>query len=133
MTFTMTESLEAGSCLVEALGNHLAIDATGKWQADDVFLDLLKDKQTINAVLSDIATNQIAKANADTTAKVQKGIISDFIKGENGRKKHENWLPKYLLFPFKGHTKAPVQTISIGASWLRIRSSFKKTNPVKST
>ena len=133
LTFAMAESLEAGSCLVEALGNHLAVDATGKWQADDVFLDLLKDKQTINAILADIATSQIAKANADTTAKVQKGIISDFIKGENGRKKYENWLPKYLQFPFKGHTKAPVRSISIGASWLRVRSSFQKTKPLESS
>lgn len=133
LTFAMAESLESGSCLVEALGNHLAIDATGKWQADDVFLDLLKDKQTVNAILASIATNQIAKANADTTAKVQKGIISDFIKGENGRKKHANWVPNYLQFPFKGHTKAPVQTISIGASWLRIKSSFQKTKSVKSS
>ncbi|MCP4099352.1 MAG: hypothetical protein GY748_24270 [Planctomycetaceae bacterium] len=129
----MTESLEAGSCLIEALGIHLGIDATGKWQTDDVFLDLLKDKQTINAVLADIATKKIAQVNAATTGKVQKGIIRDIIKGENGRKKHRGWLPKYMRFPFKGHTEAPIETISIGASWLRIKAEFKGNATRKST
>ncbi|MCP4072274.1 MAG: chromosome partitioning protein ParB, partial [Hyphomicrobiales bacterium] len=133
ITFAMTESLEAGSCLIEALGIHLGIDATGKWQTDDVFLDLLKDKQTINAVLADIATKKIAQANAATTGKVQKGIIRDIIKGENGRKKHSGWLPKYMRFPFKGHTEAPIETISIGASWLRIKAEFKGNATRKST
>jgi len=133
MTFAMAESLEAGSCLVEAVGNHFAIDAAGKWQADDVFLDLLKDKKTINAVLEDVATKQIAEANASTTGKVQKSIISDFIKGENGRKKHKDWLPKCLRFPFKGHTDTPIETISIGVSWLRVKAEFKGKKIGKST
>ncbi len=124
LTFAMVESFEAGSCLVEAIGNHFAIDATGKWQVDDVFLDLLKDKKAINAVLADIATKQIAEANTAATGKVQKGIISDFIKGENGRRKHKDWLPKYLQFPFNGHTDTPIETISIGASWLRVKAEF---------
>jgi len=133
LTFAMAESLEAGSCLVEAIGNHFAIDATGKWQAVDVFLDLLKDKKTINAVLADVADEKIAEANATETGKVQKGIISDFIKGENGRKKHKNWVPNYMLFPFKGHTNTLIDTISIGVSWLRVRTEFSEKNTNKAS
>jgi len=133
LTFAMAESLEAGTCLVEAIGNHFATDATNKWQADDVFLDLLKDKKAINAVLADIATRQIAEANAATTGKVQKGIIRDFIRGENGRKKHKDWLPKYMRFPFMGHTDTPIDTNNIGTSWLRVKAGFKGKKTGKST
>jgi len=133
LTFAMTESLEGGSCLVEAIGNHFAIDATNKWQADEVFLDLLKDKKAINAVLANVANEKIAEANTKETGKVQKGIISDFIKGENGRKKRENWLPKYMQFPFMGHTDTPIDTTSIGASWLRVKAGFKGKKTAKST
>ena len=132
-TFAMAESLETGSCLVEAMGNHFAIDATGKWQADDVFLDLFKDKKTINAVLADVANEEIAEANEKETGKVQKGIISDFIKGENGRKRHKNWVPNYMQFPFQGHTDTPIDTIRIGASWLRVRTEFSGENANKSS
>ncbi len=133
LTFAMTESLESGSCLTEAIGNHFTINATGKWQVDDVFLDLLKDKKAINAVLADVADGKIAEANAKETGKVQKGIISDFIKGENGRKKHMNWVPNYMQFPFKGHTGTPIDTVSIGASWLRVRTEFSEKNADKSS
>ncbi|MBL4595881.1 MAG: ParB/RepB/Spo0J family partition protein [Robiginitomaculum sp.] len=133
LTFAMVESLEAGSCLIEAIGNHFAIDATNKWQADDLFIDLLKDKKAINAVLANVANEKVAEANIKETGKVQKSIISDFIKGENGRKKRKNWLPKYLQFPFKGHTDIPIETISIGASWLRVKAMFKGKRTGKST
>ena len=133
LTFAVAESLEAGSYLIEAMGNHFAMDATEKWQADDVFLDLLKDKKTINAVLSDVADEKIAEANAKETGKVQKGIISDFIKGENGRKKRKNWVPNYMQFPFQGHTDTPIDTVSIGASWLRVRTKFSEKNDNKSS
>jgi len=76
-------------------------------------------------VLANVANNKIAEANTKETGKVQKGIISDFIKGENGRKKRENWLPKYMRFPFEGHTDTQIDTTSIGASWLRIKAGFK--------
>ncbi|MCY4463315.1 MAG: hypothetical protein OXC26_23395 [Albidovulum sp.] len=39
------------------------------------------------------------------TTKVQKKFVRDFITGD-GRKKAEGWLPRYMEFPFKAHTKA---------------------------
>jgi len=84
-------------------------------------------------VLADIATKQIAEANAAATGKVQKGIIRDFIKGENGRKKRKDWLPKYMRFPFKGHTDTPIDTTGIGASWLRVKAELKDKPTGKST
>jgi hypothetical protein len=35
---------------------------------------------------------------------VQKGIIKDFLKGENGREQKPDWLPPYFRFPIAAHT-----------------------------
>ncbi|WP_136661350.1 ParB/RepB/Spo0J family partition protein [Nitratireductor sp. XY-223] len=125
MTFAMAETLQSGSCLVEAVGVHLAVGAEGKWHADDIFFELLRDKATINAVLKDIAGKDVAEANSQATGKVQKGIVVDCLRGENGRKRIEDWVPDWLKFPFTGHTKAPIETTAIGADWRRIAEVFK--------
>jgi len=124
LTFAMAETLQSGSCLVEALGVHLGTTAKGRWEADDVFLDLIKDKTTINAVLADVAGKTVAEANAGETGKTQKRIIADVLRGENGRAKHDDWTPNWLAFPFSGYSDAPVETTSIGRDWNRVASLF---------
>lgn len=126
MTFAMAETLQAGSCIVEAVGVHVGVEAKGSWQPDDVFLDLLKDKATINAVLESVGGMQIAEANAKETGKVQKSIIADFLKGENGRKQVRNWTPNWLNFPFESQTQLPIESTRIGAEWLRAASAFSQ-------
>jgi len=124
LTFAMVETLQSGSCLVEALGVHLGTNAEGRWEADDIFLDLIKDKATINAVLADVAGEAVAEANAGETGKTQKRIIADVLRGENGRTKRDDWTPNWLAFPFSGHTDAPVETTRIGRDWNRVASLF---------
>ena len=124
MAFAMAETLQSGSCLVEALGVHLNVSAKAQWQADDIFLDLLKDKSTINAVLEHIGGNDVAAANANATGKVQKGIIADHLRGTNGRKQIKDWAPNWLKFPYAGHTDTPIETTGIGFEWKRIASVF---------
>lgn len=125
MTYAMAETLQSGSCLVEAVGVHLDVRAVSKWHADDIFFELLRDKATINAVLKDVAGKDIAEANSQATGKVQKGIVADCLCGENGRTKVKDWIPSWLKFPFAGHTKTPIETTAIGAEWRRIAESFK--------
>jgi ParB family chromosome partitioning protein len=122
LTFAMTETLQSGSCLVEMLGVLMGTKAETRWQADDTFLDLLKDKATINAVLSDTAGATAAEANAKETGKVQKDIIRDCLTGGNGRKPVENWVPKWLRFPVQAHTNAPISTTRVGSEWERVAS-----------
>lgn len=126
MTFAMAETMQSGSCILETVGVHLGIIAKGRWQADDIFLDLLKDKAAINAVLECVAGKQVAEANVKATGKVQKGIISDCVNGENGRKKVRDWTPNWLNFPFESQTETPVESTSIGAEWLRVASAFDR-------
>lgn len=125
MTFAMAETLQSGSCLVEAVGVHLAVRAEGKWHADDIFFELLRDKTTINAVLNSVAGKDVAEANGQATGKLQKGIISDCLRGENGHKRTEDWVPNWLKFPFGGHTETPIETTGIGAEWRRIAELFE--------
>jgi len=100
----MAESLDCDGPVFEALGAHLAIDMADYWEPDDVFFDLLRDKTAINAMLREVGGKHTADANLSATAKVQKGIIRDYLTGE-GRTRVEGWLPRYMQFPFKQYCK----------------------------
>lgn len=103
LTYVMAETLEAQTPLVEALGARLSTDMGVWWETDQPFLDLLRDKEAINAIVREVASDMTADAHVASTAKVQKKIISDCIRGE-GREKAEGWLPRYLAFPASGYT-----------------------------
>lgn len=120
MTFAMAETLQSGSSLVELLGVLMGSKATDRWQADNTFLDLIKDKETINAVLSDVAGATVAEANIKETGKTQKSIIHDCLNGENGRKPVDNWVPNWLQFPYQNYTETPIHTTRIGSEWERV-------------
>jgi ParB family transcriptional regulator, chromosome partitioning protein len=86
LTLLMAETLSAGSALVEAVGLLVRPDVTKWWELDETLLDLIRDRGAVQAMLSEIAGQAIADANVSETAKVQKKIILDCLKGE-GRDK----------------------------------------------
>jgi ParB family transcriptional regulator, chromosome partitioning protein len=47
----------------------------------------------------------VADANKGETAKVQKGIIKDIMRGRSGRDHKMDWLPLYFRFPPKAYTE----------------------------
>ncbi len=47
--FVMTETLEAGSAVVEALGVHLDVQMAAYWQPDQTFFGLIRDGAVIHA------------------------------------------------------------------------------------
>ncbi len=104
LAIVMAETLESGTAVVEALGTRLKVDMRDYWEADDAFFDLLRDKGAVNAMLRHIGGKAVADANVTATTKVQKKIIRDCITGDS-RKKAEDWLPRYMEFPFKTYTK----------------------------
>ena len=114
LTFVMSETLQAGTCVIEQLGNHLNVDMGELWESDDAFFDLIRDKTAINAMLKHIGGKAVADGNVSATAKVQKKIIRDFLTGE-GREKKEGWLPKYMTFPFTAYTKGGAGKLSENA------------------
>ncbi len=105
LTFVMAETLQAGTCVIEQIGNQLNVDMGALWEPDDAFFDLIRDKAAINAMLKHIGGKSVADGNVSATSKVQKKIIRDFLSGE-GREKKEDWLPHYMAFPFKSYTKS---------------------------
>jgi len=101
--YIMAETLAAGSPAVEVAGAVLKADPRSHWQTDDVFFDLIRDRATVNAMVEDVAGKSVAKGSADLKTAVQKQIIRDTLQGRNGRTKVENWLPRWMAFPFKGY------------------------------
>ena len=125
LTYAMAESLDVGSPLVEAVGNHVKVDSAAYWQPDDVFLDLLKGRNVVNAVLADVAGKSVADQNLTSKVAVQSSIIRDFLNGENGRVKVEGWQPRYMAFPFAAYT---------ANGGIRIEEAWKQAqNPKQST
>lgn len=121
LTLAMAESLSAGSPLVEAAGACLKPEVTRWWGADDIFLDLVRDRSAINAMLVDVAGREIADANVSETARVQRKIISDSLRGE-GRAKVEGWVPRYMAFPPSPYDSA--KTVQAATEWDAIKHLF---------
>ncbi|KTD99959.1 chromosome partitioning protein ParB [Sphingopyxis sp. H038] len=99
----MGETLAVASAEIDMLGRLLGTDMRACWQDDTVLPDLIRDKQLLTAIVAEVAGDDVAEANADTTAKVQRGILVDCLTGSNGRAKVEGWLPKYFAFPPSGY------------------------------
>ncbi|RVT93137.1 ParB/RepB/Spo0J family partition protein [Sphingomonas crocodyli] len=104
LVLVMAETLEAGTSLVELLGLELGVDMGDVWTADDALLDLIRDREVIGEILSDVAGDDVAKANASATVKVQCGIVRDCLTGTNGREKIEGWVPRWMTFPPSSYT-----------------------------
>ena len=113
LAIVMAETLEAGSALIELLGVHLGVEMRGVWEADDALLDLIRDREVLGCVLSDVAGAGVATANAGATGKVKRQIIRDCLTGANGRAKVEGWVPRWMAFPPAAYTlRGGVQTVS---------------------
>jgi ParB family chromosome partitioning protein len=100
LAFVIGETLAAGSVLCEAAGAVMKPNVAIWWQPDDLFLDLVKDRRVVNAMLAEVAGETVANGNVAETAKVQKKIIRDCLMG-TGREKVEGWLPGYMEFPIR--------------------------------
>ena len=104
LALAMAETLACGTAIAEAVA--MTTSATlNDWRPDDTFFDLLGGKDVVQAMLADIASPAVADGNKGETAKVQKGIIKDFLHGTNGREHKMNWLPPYFQFPPKAYTE----------------------------
>ena len=122
LSIVMAETLEAGSAVIEALGNHLNVDIGACWQPDDAFFDLLRDKEIANSMLAEVGGKHVADGNVAEKVKTQKKIIRDFLSGDNGRRQVETWLPRWMKFPVESYTdRGGFRTAD---QWARVRSLF---------
>ena len=94
------------------------------WTPDDAFFDLVRDKDALRGMVKETAGKAVADANATATGKVLKTIIKDCLSGENGRKKVEGWLPRYMKFPFAAYRTT--EGTGIAKEWKAVARHFKK-------
>ena len=100
----MAETLASGSELIETLGDMLGVSMADYWQPDQAFYDLLRDKEVATAVLAEVGGSSVAQSNEKETGKVIKSVIADFLTGENGRKRQDAWVPRWMAFPPSAYT-----------------------------
>jgi len=122
LAYVMAESLEVGNASVEALGNLLSVSLGECWTPDAAFFDLLRDKQTVNAMLAEIGGKSVADANVSETVKVQKGILVDTLTGENGREPRPDWRPRWAAFPLGTYRSG--DGIRPAVVWKKVSSMF---------
>jgi ParB family chromosome partitioning protein len=117
----MAETLAAGTELVETLGVHLDVEMADYWTADEAFFDLVRDREVLTALLTEVGGASIAAANTSEKTKTVKGIIHDHLTGENGREKQDHWVPRWMAFPPSAYTeRGGVGTVAAAerAKWL---------------
>jgi ParB family chromosome partitioning protein len=113
LAIVMGETLAAGTPVIELLGHELGADMAQVWTADGALLDLIRDREVLDAVLVDVAGESVARANAKTTGKVKRQIIRDCLTGANGRTKVGRWVPRWMGFPPAAYTeRGGVPTVS---------------------
>ncbi len=118
----MGETLEAGSAVVEAMGVYLKVDMAKFWRPDAAFFELVRERDTVNAMLKEVGGKRVADGNVAEKVKTQKAILRDFLAGENNRPKVETWTPKWMSFPVSGYTGRPFPTL---AEWNRVKVLIK--------
>jgi ParB family chromosome partitioning protein len=113
LAIVMGETLEAGGALIEVLGRNLNVDMAETYVADFALLDLIKDREVLDAVLTEVAGEEAASANAKATGKVKRQIIADCLSGTNGRARMERFVPRWMTFPPSAYTdRGGVGTVS---------------------
>lgn len=121
LALAMAETLAAGSPLVEALGAILKPSVAQWWTTDEVFLDLVRDRAAVNAMLAEVAGQTVADANVSETAKLQKTIIRDCLAG-TGRPRVDAWVPRYMAFPVSGYVTG--KSFQIASHWASVSHLF---------
>jgi ParB family chromosome partitioning protein len=117
LAIVMAETLEAGTPMIETLGRQLQIDMADAFEVDDALLDLIKDREVLDAIIAEVAGQQVADANAKATGKVKRQIIADCLNGANGRAKVERFVPRWMAFPPSAYTtRGGVATVSRAAT-----------------
>ncbi len=105
LTLVMGETLAARSPEVEAVGSLLGFSMADWWEADAAFLDTLRDREVLLAMVAEVAGEQVAAANAREKGKALKAIIRAHLAGEGGRTKCEGWVPRWMVFPPSSYTE----------------------------
>ena len=132
LAIVIGETLEVGSAIIELLGPLVGSDMAKVWQADDVLLDLIKDREALGAVLAEVAGTDAAAANEAATGKVKRQIIRDCLSGANGRAQVDGWVPKWMAFPPAAYTeRGGFGTVTRAAGIAEIGHPAERPEPMR--
>ncbi len=104
LAIVVGETLDPHSDIVDALGIGLGVDMAAVWQADAAFVDALRDREVLLAMIGEVAGPAVAEANAQEPLKTLRTILRDCLDGTGGRTKAEGWVPRWLAFPATAYT-----------------------------
>ncbi len=124
------ETLASGGEAVEAAGLYLKVDTGAFWSPDAAFFDLIRDRETINAMLAEVGGKKVADGNVGEKVKTQKAILRDCLDGTAGRPKAAKWTPKWLTFPAGAYTRRPLRTAAVSRT---VAPLLRKAPPLQAT
>lgn len=134
LAIVMGETLAAGSPVIETLGLELNLSMADWWQADEAFLETLRDREVLLVMAGEVAGEMVASANAKQPGKVLKGIIRDHLAGAGGRTKKEGWVPRWMTFPPSAYTeRGGVGTAQAVAHRIAVSSAADDVDPPDDT
>jgi len=106
LTFVMAETLSVHSPLMGSLGEAMSTDMRTHWHPDQIFFDLIRDKQLLSGMVGEDAGHDAAEANATATAKTQRAILTACLDGTR-TPGDPNWTPRYMAFPMGSYRVDP--------------------------
>ena len=107
LAVVMAETLAAGTDLIDTLGQRLKVDCLRHWQPDDTFFALVKDREAVSGMLTEVIGETAANSYLTEPGTKKKTIIRKALAGD-GRSKVEGWTPRYMAFPRAQYTKRPL-------------------------
>jgi ParB family chromosome partitioning protein len=109
LAVVMAETLAAGTGLIDTLGHQLAVNVGAEWHPDDVFFGLLRDRESLGAMLTEMIGKRAADSYLTATGTAKKDIMRKALTGD-GRSKVTGWLPRYMAFPQDAYTQRPLRS-----------------------
>jgi ParB family chromosome partitioning protein len=91
--FVMAETLGAGSALVETVGIGAGIKPRDHWTPDETFFGLLRDRDSVNAMLAEVAGKKFADKHLTAKLKDQKAALTKLVPESPA------WCPGWMRFP----------------------------------
>jgi len=94
--FVMAETLAAGSEVTDAFGAHAKIKTREHWTPDATFFDLMRDRQSVTVMLTEIAGKKAADKLITAKLKENKAALAT-VAAES-----KTWCPGWMAFPATG-------------------------------
>lgn len=91
--FVMAETLAAGSAVVDAFGLHAKVAPRAHWTPDQTFFDLLRDRGSVGAMLSEVAGQKAADRLVSAKLKDQRAALATAAAAK------PDWCPGWMAFP----------------------------------